>query len=249
MTAYDVSHYLLGVRSLHSDATVLVRFRALRRFFNWAVEEEWLTASPMARMKLPGEEQKLIPVPPADDIRRLLSCCSGRSFEDRRDEAIIRLFCEPGGPRLAEMASVRTADVDLVRDQVALFGKGAKWRQVPFSGKTGKAISRYARMRQGHALAALPGFWLGSREQALTPSGITQVIRRRCRQAGISPAIHPHQFRHYAADAFLGSGGSEQDAMRLFGWDSPEMPRRYGRANAASRAIEASRAMALGDRL
>ena len=37
-------------------ATVRVRFPALRRFFNWAVEEDEINASPMARMHGPKVE-------------------------------------------------------------------------------------------------------------------------------------------------------------------------------------------------
>lgn len=244
----DVTAYLSAVGYQHSDATKLVRFRALRRFYNWAVREEWIETSPMARMSLPSSEEKLIPVPAADDIRALLKTCSGRTFDDLRDTAIIRLFCEPGAPRISEMAGLKVADVDLVHDQVLVLGKGAKWRHVPFSARTGKAISRYARERAKHELSRLDGFWLGSRGQVLTVSGIYQMVERRSKKAGIGH-LHPHQFRHYAADLFLGEGGSEQDAMRLFGWDSTEMPRRYGRANATARAIESARKLALGDRL
>ncbi|WP_246149220.1 tyrosine-type recombinase/integrase [Nonomuraea turkmeniaca] len=74
------------------------------------------------------------------------------------------------------------------------------------------------------------------------------MIERRCDLAGIG-RIHPHQLRHFAADAWFAAGGSDQDGMRLFGWSSLDMPRRYGRANAEQRAIEAHRRMALGDQL
>jgi hypothetical protein len=46
----------------------------------------------------------------------------------------------------------------------------------------------------------------------LTTSGVTQIIRRRCRQAGI-PQLHPHQFRHWSASEHFSQGMSDQDAM------------------------------------
>lgn len=69
LTADDVRMFLVFVGFHHTDATRLVRFRALRRIHNWAVTEEWLDASPLARLKMPRAEQKLIPIPPQAQIQ------------------------------------------------------------------------------------------------------------------------------------------------------------------------------------
>jgi site-specific recombinase XerC len=244
----DVLGYLIHVRQTRSPATELVRYRSLRRFYNWAVSEELINRSPLHGTEQPSVEEKEIPVPEADVIRALLKACQGRDHDSVRDTAIIRLFCEPGAPRLAEMASIRVEHLDMVRDQVEVLGKGAKWRTIPFGAKTGKALTRYLRVRAAHPLARLPLLWLGARGQPLTANGIAQMLRRRCDEAGIK-RIHPHQLRHFAADLWFGNDGDIQDGMRLFGWESLEMPLRYARANSVKRAIAAHRRKALGDLL
>ncbi len=97
------------------------------------------------------------------------------------------------------MAAIRVEQLDMVRDQLIVLGKGSKWRTVPFGNVTGKALTRYLRARSGHPLARLPLLWLGARGQALTGNGIAQMIERRCQEAEIGK-IHPHRLRHYAAD-------------------------------------------------
>lgn len=246
----EIGDYLLHVKDAHSVTTAANRFRSLRRFYNWMADEDGIDIdqSPMRGLKEPKGEDKPIPIPDIEEVRKLLATCKSKDHDSYRDEAIIRLFCEPGAPRVAEMAGILVERVDFTQDVVVIFGKGSKWRAVPFGAKTGRALTRYMRARAKHPLAKLEGLWLGSRGKELTPSGIYQMIERRCDLAGID-RIHPHQLRHFAADAWFAAGGSEMDSMRLFGWSSLEMPRRYGAANAEQRAIQAHQRMALGDQL
>lgn len=250
LTKAEIGDFLIHIKETISVTTAANRFRSLRRFYNWMAAEESidLEKSPMAGMREPQGEDRPIPIPTAADVRRVLATCNQKDHDSYRDEAIIRLFCEPGAPRVAEMAGVTVNRVDFTQDVVMVLGKGRKWRAVPFGAKTGKALTRYMRIRTKHPLAKLEHLWIGARGKELTPSGIYQMIERRCALAGVA-RIHPHQLRHFAADAWFAAGGSDQDGMRLFGWSSLDMPRRYGRANAEQRAIEAHRRMSLGDQL
>lgn len=227
-----------------------MRYRALQQFFNWLEdEEEKAGPNPMAKMKPPIVPEKPVPVLTPKQLRTLFAKVGGRkSFIDRRDEAILRLFADTG-LRLAELAGLTIDDVDLDDQVAAVMGKGRRPRMVPFGAKTTAALDRYLRMRGRHRRADDPALWLGeNNRQAMTVNGIDQMVRRRGTEAGI-PELHPHMLRHTFAHSWLSEGGNEGDLMRITGWKSRAMVNRYGVSADDERARNAHRRMALRDKL
>lgn len=249
LTQTDIEIWMLDALERLAPSTVAIRFRSLRALFNFLVDEEVIERSPMRRLSEPKGHDRPPPIVPDDDLKALLKVCDGKGFEDRRDTAIIRLFCEAGSPRVAEMAGILVTDLDMGRDaKVTVTGKGDKTRRIPIGTNAGTALDRYLRLRAKHPKAHLPHLWLGGRGSEMTASGITQMVTRRSAEAGIGH-VHPHQFRHTAAHAAKVGGLSDEEMMYLFGWSSPEMPRRYGRSAGTERAHRAARRVSIGDRL
>ncbi|MER5703510.1 tyrosine-type recombinase/integrase [Micromonospora sp. NPDC002296] len=243
----DLEEFLIAAATVNASATVHKKFRNLRAFYRWCEAEEIIDRSPMTRIAEPKVTSKPVPIVPDDQIAALLKACSGKEFGDRRDTAMIRLWCEAGSPRVSEMVGIRLDDLDMRHDHVTLHGKGDKIRTIPFGAKTGQAIDRYLRVRARHKDTKMEPLWLGQLGGALTTSGAYRLLERRCREAGI-PRIHPHKLRHLAAHLWADAGGSEGDAMALFGWSSSEMPRRYGRSAQVERAHRAARRVSQADR-
>jgi site-specific recombinase XerD len=225
-------------------ATAALHFRSLQQFFKWAVAEGEIDVSPMSRLRAPAVPEEPPAVLSDSDIRHMLAACDGPSFTDRRDTAIIRLLLDTG-LRRSELAGLRLADVDLVDGSAVVLGKGRRPRTIPFGRKTAQAIDRYMRIRTRHPLASRQELWLG-RNGVMTDSGIYQVVRHRGRQAGVE-RVFAHRFRHTFAHLWQVNGGSESDLMRLVGWRSPQMLRRYGASAADLRARSSYRRLALGD--
>lgn len=200
----------------------------------------------MARMAEPSVPDAPPDVLTPDQLAALFDACRGRAFDDRRDLAMLLVFADTGC-RLGEVHGLAVDDLDREHRTLRVTGKGSRTRVVAIGDRTLDALNRYVRARRVHNHAHRPELWLG-RNGALTPSGVAQIVKRRGTEAGID-GLHPHQFRHTFAHAWLSAGGQEGDLMMLAGWSSPAMARRYGRSAAADRAVDAHRALSPVDRL
>jgi site-specific recombinase XerD len=236
VTAKDVQRWIAGLAARYSGAYANNQHRALQQFFRWYATEDPADPrpNPMAGLRPPKVDDKVVPVFTAAELAALLATCKGGGYEARRDHAILSLFRDTG-IRLSELAGLELPDIDLRTREGIVTGKGSKQRLVRFGYETARSLDRYYRERQRHALARLPQVWLGSRNHGpMTASGIYQMIKRRGAQAGV--AVHPHKFRHHFSHTWLDRGGAEGDLMELNGWTSPQMLRRYGHSAASARA-------------
>jgi site-specific recombinase XerD len=224
-----------------SAKTVHSRHGFLSVFFRWLVEEGELRENPMARIKPPKVDETLPPVVTDEQFAAMLRTCTGRGPNDRRDEAILRLL-EATGMRRAECAAARLNDVDLDEMTVTLMGKGRRVRRVPFTPETALAIDRYLRERKRKRYAPAAELFL-ARTGPMSPNAVGEVVYLRAKKAGLvdakgSELVSAHMFRHRFADRWKRDGGTEDALMALGGWRNRDIMARYGRANAASRAID-----------
>jgi site-specific recombinase XerD len=218
-------------------------YRALRRLFNWGIEEGLLQTSP-----LKGIHFKTPPPPPiepygVDELKRLLSVCeldikTGACFTGLRNKALLLLFIDSAA-RLSEMAQLRLADLNLEQRCIRVIGKGGKVGVCPFSAKTAKAIWLYLLERKHRAKS--DALWVTEEGKPFSASGISSCFLRLKMRAGVNSHGRLHRLRHTSALQYL-RGAKDSFLLQLFlRHEDLTMSRRYVQGLKAEEAIEAHR--------
>jgi site-specific recombinase XerD len=243
----DVAEWIRELRSVWKPATVNTRYRNVRRFFNWLVEEGELDVSPVRRVPEPAVDEQPPQVLTEAQLRAILKACEGRDFYARRDTAIIRVLLDCGGRRTG-VASMLMEDLDLNAGTAVLDQKGGGRYRVSLGVKAVRDLDRYLRARAQHPQARSPKVWIGWRGD-MTGSGIYQIVRARAKEAGIESRVFAHLFRHTFGHLMKAAGLSDEDVMLQGGWRDARSLRRYGKSAAIERAHLAHKRVSPGDRI
>jgi site-specific recombinase XerD len=256
--AEHVRAFLLAEERRTSATSAAVHFRNLRVFFGWLAREgERIEPNPMDRVEGPKVTKKAKDYFTDEDLTKLLKTCSGNSFVERRDTALMRVLMDTG-MRVSGLANLRydaedesRNDVFLSKRRLRIRLKGGDETWVPIGKKAAHALDRYIRSRSGQPRSDSPWLWLGVKGHNpahLTDSGIRDVLNRRGEQGGIQN-VHPHRFRRSFADQWLAAGGSTDDLMHITGWKTYDMVREYTEARGIARAHDAHARLSPGDRI
>ncbi len=218
-----------GKRGELSRHTVWSYVKAVRGFLAWAkAEGEGVDAE----ARLPKLPQRHIEVLTRDEVQRMEDVA-----DSERDKLIVRMLADTG-LRVGEMVKLRERDlVEQSRTEAFLRvvgrsqgggAKGDRYRMVPLSPALARRVSRYAE-RSRPADATSDRLFISRRRsvngsyEAITESGMQQMIRDLGERAGVRKRVHPHLFRHSAATFMLQRGMNPLLVAQVLGHSSLDM--------------------------
>lgn len=214
ITTYDIRRWLVFRRTVGSTHTLHNEFRNPRAFWNWMLREELTENNPFAKVVPPRKDKVIKPDLSLEQIKALLSACSGKTWFRLRDRALVTMLLDTG-LRIHEAHNLRLNDIE--DDTIVIRGKGGKHRHVFISGDVRLALYRYTKLCPKETPADGP-LWWGYRGP-LTLDGMKQTIRMIGKRAGITP-LGPHIFRRTFATWSLRSGCDIETLRRLMGHSS-----------------------------
>lgn len=233
----DIEDWILALRAAATSAsTQKTRYAGLKSFFDYLAEEEVIPVNPMARLKPPVIKNRTAPpVLASDYVKALLKATEGNGFDSTRNRALIRFLLESGG-RISEVLSMRIDRINLDERSAVVRRKGGGERTLRWDNGAAYLLDRYLARRRRHSKASLPNLWIG-RQGVLQPDSVNRRLKKIAIDAGLSPLVHAHLFRHTWAHLMKDGDVSEESLRELGGWSpTSKMPAEYGRDRRAERA-------------
>ncbi|MGB5048030.1 MAG: tyrosine-type recombinase/integrase [Caldilineaceae bacterium] len=209
----------------HNPGGVAHIFGALKAYLRWYADEYAPTSwNPLLKIKNPKRTSERLDPLSLSHFQAMVDSCPRRSFNGDRDRALLMLTLDTG-LRHQELTDLLVGDVDLNTGQVIVrSGKGRKGRAVFIGTKTRRALLAYYRHRE--SLDDDLSLWTKRNGDALTKSGIRQIVRRAAGRAGVDmPGMH--EFRRAFAINSLRNGMDVATLQRLLGHSSIETVNRY----------------------
>ncbi len=195
----------------------------IRLWFKWLERTGRLPTNPARDMVMPRKPKHLPrAILTREEVERLLAQPNLRKPSGIRDRAIMETFYATA-IRRSELISLTLSNVDFDRRKVQILdGKGQKDRFVPIGQRALDWLAfylehvrpLYARDEQQRLL------FLTQPGNGLTGTGVSDLVKRHLRKAGIEKPGCCHLFRHSAATQMLEAGADVRALQSLLGHSS-----------------------------
>ena len=211
ITANDIRIYLFSYQRENgvSNRTMDGRRLVINTFLEWCRTERYIDWNPCSQIRPIKYESK--PREPLTGIELELVRDACRTY---REKAIIEIFYSTGC-RVSEMVNLSKSDVDFVKGEVKLFGKGAKHRISYINARAEVSLKKYLFSRRDEN----PALFVSDRNphDRLKKTAIEKVVREIGERSGIGRRVFPHLIRHTTVTDALERGMNIAEVQKILG--------------------------------
>ncbi|MCB9952170.1 MAG: tyrosine-type recombinase/integrase [Planctomycetaceae bacterium] len=244
-----VAAYIEEISQWYADGSVKVHLAAIRMLFDYFVTGGLLPFNPAQAVR--GPKVVIVkgktPVLSAADARLLLDSIDTSHIMGLRDRALIGTMVYS----FARISATLKMNVDDVwpnghRYWIRLHEKGGRYHEMPLHHNAEQYLLEYLDAAQLRDLNGTPLFRTIGRRRELTETRMhrndaLRMIKRRAKQAGISPRICCHTFRATGITEYMRNGGTLEKAQQMAAHASSKTTNMYNRVNDAVSLDEVER--------
>lgn len=202
------------------------RLSALRHYFKYLKQKEYIDRNPFVLIKSPKKAVRFPDTLYLEDVNKLLDANMERTDKLKvRDQAILELLYA-SGVRASELVNIQFRDIDARSRTIRIIGKGNKERIVPFSRTCKTAMQQYEKESRPELLEHnkleynVDYYFLNANGKKLTVRGLEFILKEVESKTGLFLSLHPHKLRHTFATHLLEGGANLREIQELLGHKS-----------------------------
>ena len=199
--------------------TLLGRYKSLKVFFRWCVENGYMQQNPIDLIQKPRLEQKLPKSIKKQEAQEILDYSfdmpSRYRFTRYRNRAIIATFIY-AGLRASELMNLTISNVDMENRVLTVRrGKGGKDRLIPMGSKLYEYLNLYLQDRIRVKKGGMYFFNTLKSDGPVTSSGLKRIVMAVKKGTGIN--FSPHKLSHTFATLMLDGGVDLFSLQKMLG--------------------------------
>ena len=218
-----------------SKTTINNERRYFSTFFRWLHDNDYISSNPMTAIKNIKEDRIIKEAFTDEEIEKMREYLSAQEnkylnnskkdyFKAVRDSAIFECLLSTGC-RVSELSGARLNDLNLIRKEMKVFGKGSKERVCYLNSKACMKLEKYLSLRiDDNPFVFVSTF---SPYNQLLKSGIEIMIREIGNVCGVK--AHPHKFRRTCATNALNKGMPIEEVQIMLGHNQLDTTLIYAR--------------------
>jgi len=226
----------------YSNQTVIRKYSSYNNFFIFLESGNILHKQLSQFIQPPKKHHKLYTFLSQTEIRNLIDNIDIGTVLGLRNKALIE-FIYSTGSRVSEVVSLKLEDIDMINNEINIFGKGRKERIVYLNKNSKLWLERYLELRntllyskknesyQSKTSDLKKYVFLNRFGGRLTTRGVRIIVQNCLIKAKLTKKISPHGIRHSFATHLLQEGAGIREIQELLGHEDISTTQIYTHLN------------------
>ncbi len=220
----EFSKYVRFISQINYTKTTIARkIASIRAFYKYLYQEELIDYNPIDNVPIPKQKKVLPEYLFEDEIENILRGIKIDTPAGYRNRIILELLWV-SGMRISELSSLNYENLNLEKNEIRVFGKGAKERIVLIPDKTKDSLLNYIDNVSDliHKTDKLPKspLFINYNGYRLQNQSIRKALKQTLGAIHFTKHVTPHVFRHSFATHLLENGADLRIVQELLGHSS-----------------------------
>lgn len=191
------------------------KISTLKSYFKYLKKLDIVRLNPMSKVIAPKIPKRLPKVIREDALDTLFaSKPEENEFKSVRNHLVIDLLYSTG-MRRSELIGIKLKDLDLIKGQIKVLGKGNKERIIPIGEKLVLQIREYLEIRQMEYSSDY--LLVSDKGKRLYPKLVYNIVKNELSKFSTSPHKSPHVLRHSFATHMANKGAELNSIKEILG--------------------------------